>query len=467
MASSITAPVTVSQPGFTGTSKFASSLQSVLTRAVGIASLPLNSLQAGLTTLNGKQNALQGLDTYFSSLQASLGSLEGAVSSGLLNTSVSDGNVISASVQAGASPGQYSIEVQSLGAFSTALSNAGSSPVTDVTTQGITTSSSVTLQLGAGTPVTITPASSSLKDLASAINSQASDKVQATVVNVGSTSAPDYRLSVQAIALGTDSISLTDSSGTNLIASSNAGQLASYKVDGTTAITSTSRTVTLSNGLTVQLLGQSTAGQAATVTVSNSANNVASAFSSFATAYNSAVDAVTQNRGQNGGALQGDTVLESLGSVLSQLGTFSNGTPNTALANFGISLDQTGHLSVDTNALTTAANADFPTFLSTLGNSTTGGFLKAASNLLDSVENATTGALKGEETLTSTQIASQNTKITNAQATVTQLQTNLTAQIAQADATIAGLESQVSYVTGLFATFTGANSTQSNGLSTL
>jgi hypothetical protein len=50
---------------------------------------------------------------------------------------------------------------------------------------------------------------------------------------------------------------------------------------------------------------------------------------------------------------------------------------------------------------------------------------------------------------------------------VSQLQTNLTAQISAADAAIAALESQVSYVTGLFAQFTGANSTQSNGLTTL
>ena len=37
-----------------------------------------------------------------------------------------------------------------------------------------------------------------------------------------------------------------------------------------------------------------------------------------------------------------------------------------------------------------------------------------------------------------------------------QLQTNLTAQISQADSAIAELESQVSYVTGLFASIPGA-----------
>ena len=75
--------------------------------------------------------------------------------------------------------------------------------------------------------------------------------------------------------------------------------------------------------------------------------------------------------------------------------------------------------------------------------------------------------IKTEETNLSSQITDQQTKIANEQATVNQLQTNLTAQISQADTAIAELESQVSYVTGLFAQYTGASNTQSNGLTTL
>ena len=55
----------VAPPTFTGVSKFATSLQQVLTRAVGIASLPLDSLEAGLTDLNNQQSAVQSLDTTF------------------------------------------------------------------------------------------------------------------------------------------------------------------------------------------------------------------------------------------------------------------------------------------------------------------------------------------------------------------------------------------------------------------
>jgi hypothetical protein len=43
----------------------------------------------------------------------------------------------------------------------------------------------------------------------------------------------------------------------------------------------------------------------------------------------------------------------------------------------------------------------------------------------------------------------------------------LTERASKADAAIAQLESQVSYVTGLFAQYTGASNTQNNGLTTL
>jgi flagellar hook-associated protein 2 len=136
------------------------------------------------------------------------------------------------------------------------------------------------------------------------------------------------------------------------------------------------------------------------------------------------------------------------------------------LANFGITVDKTGLLSLDTAKFTTAANANFSTLLSTLGDSTTGGFLQTATNLLSGVEDATTGILRGEETSVAGQITQQQTRITNETATVTQLQTNLNAQIARADAAIAQLESKVSFAQGLFAQYTGYNpNNPSNGSS--
>jgi flagellar hook-associated protein 2 len=461
-AAALTAP-----PTFTGVSKFASSLQQVLTRAEGIASLPLNILEAGLTTLQNQQSSASSLNSTFSSLQQSVASLQTAVSSTLLNSSVSDGGIVSASVGAGVLAGTYSIEVDNLGSNSTALSNAGSTAVTDPTKQGVSSASSFNLSVGA-TTTTITPASSSLQDLVSAIDTQASGQVQATIVNVGSTSSPDYRLSLQAVKLGSDTIDLQDNLGNDLISSSTAGALARYKVNGdSTPISSTSRSVTLAPGLTATLIGQSASGQASTITVADDATGLANAFSSFAGAYNNAATALTQQQGQSGGALAGDSLIQSLAGVLGQLGNYNNGSPSAALSNYGITLDQTGQLSVDTTAFAAAASANFPALLSALGTSTTGGFLQTATNLLTGVEDPNTGLIPTEVVQLGNQILTQQNQISEAQARVTTLETNLTAQISRADAAIASLESQVSYVTGLFAQYTGASNTQNNGLSTL
>jgi hypothetical protein len=122
---------------------------------------------------------------------------------------------------------------------------------------------------------------------------------------------------------------------------------------------------------------------------------------------------------------------------------------------------------VDTSAFTTAANANFTQLLTTLGSPTSAGFLNTAENLMNGIEDPTTGAIKTEESSVAGELTAAQTNVANEQATVNQIQTNVTQQIAQADSTIAELESQVSYVTGLFAQYTGANSTQSNGLATL
>lgn len=460
-AASLTAP-----PTFTGVSNYAASLQQVLTRAVGIASLPLDQDEANVTSLNTTQSDLQGLDTAFTTLQQSVSSLQSTLTSSLLSASASNA-AVSATVGTGATAGTYTISVGSLGTYSTALSIAGAPPVTDPTKQGISTSTTFKLTIGTNTPITITPASSDLQDLASAINSQSKGQVQATLVNVGSTSSPDYRLSLQSANLGSNAIDLTESTGKDLTPTSVSGTPATYQIDGSPLISSTSRTVTLSTGLTLNLLAQSASGASTTVTVADSPAGLASAFSSFAGSYNAAVDALAQYHGQGGGALEGNSIVQTLTSALDQLGNYNSGSPATALANYGITLDETGQLDVDTTAFTSAANADFPDLLTALGSATGGGFLGTATSLMTGIEDPTAGTLKVEETSVAKQITAAQTTVTNEQAEVNLLQTNLTQQISQADAVIAETESQVSYVTGLFAQYTGAINTANNGLTTL
>jgi len=215
--------------------------------------------------------------------------------------------------------------------------------------------------------------------------------------------------------------------------------------------------VTLAPGLTVNLLSENTSGNPTTVTVSNDPSALASAFSDFAQNYNQAVSDLAQYHGKDGGALEGDSIIGTLTNTLQQLSTYSNGTAASSLANFGITVDDTGVLSIDSATFSSAATTNFANLVSTLGGTSTNGFLFTASNLLNGVEDTTTGSLKLEENTAASEITAQNTTIANEQAKIAQIQTNITAQMVTADAAIASLESQVSYVNGLFYSITGNN----------
>ena len=60
---------------------------------------------------------------------------------------------------------------------------------------------------------TITPAQNTLQGLVNAINADSSTGVSASIVNVGGSGSPDYRLSVQSNALDAVTVQLND--GTN------------------------------------------------------------------------------------------------------------------------------------------------------------------------------------------------------------------------------------------------------------
>jgi flagellar capping protein FliD len=203
------------------------------------------------------------------------------------------------------------------------LSDGSLPTVTDPTSGNISSASAFTLTVD-GVATTITPSGSSLEDLTSAINASGAG-VQATIVNVGSNTTPDYRLAVTSNNLGGDTIELSDGTNNNLLDTLTAGTDAQYRVNGgTTDVQSTSSQVTLSPGLTVSLLAQTTAP--VTVTVSSDFSALQSDLSNFVGAYNTALTAVEKNVGQNGGALQGDSIVNTLTGILGQITQYTSGS---------------------------------------------------------------------------------------------------------------------------------------------
>jgi len=136
---------------FTGASRYASDFESLIERAVNIASLPLTQLQSVRSNLQSQSSALSTLQSAFESLQNAVESLASTTGVSGYSTAVSNGAVLSASVSEGALTGVWTVEVTSLGSWTSTLSKDGLTTVTDPSTQNISSATSFTLGSNART----------------------------------------------------------------------------------------------------------------------------------------------------------------------------------------------------------------------------------------------------------------------------------------------------------------------------
>jgi len=430
----------------TGSSTFAPDLQNALNRAIAIASLPIQQMTAEQQQIQSQSTELSTISGLFTTLQSDVQSFPTGSGSSGLAASVSDQTILQANLTGSSLQGTYTIQVLDPGSSSTALSNAGSTPITDPTSQNISTSTSFTLTVGTSN-YTITPASQNLNALAASINSSGAT-VQATVVNLGSPSSPDYRLALQSTNLGDVALQLSDGT-TNLLASTSTGTSASYTVNGqpTTGISSNSDTVTIAPGLNVTLEKAGTA----TVSVSANTSALSNALQGFVTDYNSAFAELQKQFGQNAGPLSGDNTVLTLENSLRQLANYTGGSGSiTSLTQLGVEFTQQGTLTFDPTALGGLSSQQITDAYSFLGDPNTGGFLQSAANTLTGLLDPNTGVISNEIATLQTQNQQEADAISAAQDRVNQLSTSLSAQMAAADALITTLQNQTQFVDGLF-----------------
>lgn len=448
-----------SAPGsiFTGSSQFSSDFQDVISRAVQFASLPMQQMQNDVTNLQSQSTELSTLGSDFSALQSAVTSLDSALGLGSYaasaTPSASGATIASVAVSGTPSQGSYTLEVDGTGSYASAMSNDGTS-VADPTQSSISDASTYTLSVGTAGTV-ITPAGNTLSDLADAINNSSAG-VSATVVNVGSTSTPDYRLSLQNGELAQTTIQLTSVNGSNpgqtLLTPQAPGAAATYRVDGqppagSDPLSSDSATITLSPGVSATMAGTGTT----TITVSRNASAVSSALSAFATAYNAVQSEIATNRGQGTGALKGESLVMNLSSALNQIANYATGTSGiSSLTSLGLTFDSNGVMSFDSSVFNSATTGQVQQLATFLGSAAGGGFLKMANDTLTGITDSTDGLIQTEINSVQSSITGENQSISEQQDRVNTLQTNLTNQMAAADASIATMEQQYSYLYSMF-----------------
>ena len=300
-----------------------------------------------------------------------------------------------------------------------------------------------------------TPADNSVGSVASAIDALYSSQVQATVVDLGSGGSHDYRISLQS-KTGATTLDLQKTTGTNYQTEQTAGSLASYEVNNSGVTnTSTTRNITISTGVTATLVGTSggtpDGSTPVGITVTRSTSALDTALSGFTAAYNAAVTEVNGQRGQSGGALQGNSIVNQLSGILSNISTYSTSSGQIGgLAALGLDLGTNGQITYNSLTLMSTDLTSSTGVTAFLGSAAGGGFLKNATAALTSLEDPTTGLLKTTEADLKTQATNLGTTIASKQATVDAMQLNMQNQMAAADALISSMEQQYNYLSGLF-----------------
>ena len=310
-------------------------------------------------------------------------------------------------------------------------------------------STQYTLTAG-GTAQTFTVDDNSAEGVAAAINALPGNPIQANVVDLGTASQPDYRIQLVDNTGSADSPQLTRSTPFGLQAQGQPpGSLAQYEVANSgVPVSSDTRSVSIAAGTTLTLTGTGSTD----VTVTQSIATLNTALSGFADAYNAAVAELAKQRGQSGGALQGKTIVGSLSQALVAMSTYystSAGSPGMTGLGFTLNVDGTLAYSALTMMSTDLSNS--AGVIAFLGSAAGGGFLETATNAINGIEDSSTGLLTTTEAAIQSQIASLGDTIAARQTRVEQLQTNLTNQIAKADAAIATMEQQYSYLSSMFA----------------
>ncbi len=367
-------------------------VQSTVEALETAAEAPETPLKDEETTYENEVSAAQNINSLLGTLQTAVQALqdpEGALAS--TTAASSNDNVVTASASSGAAAGTYTVTVNSLATTSAYDTDPLS---TSDTTFG---TGQFTLQVGSGTPVTVTVDSSNdtLNGLASYINSQ-DYGVTASVV----TDANGARLSLVSDTSGAPGNITVSGNTTGLTFNQTAtGANSSITVDGI-SLNTTSNTVTGAiPDVTLDLEGTSTSP--ATITVSADQNQVSSAVNDFVDAYNAVIDAVNTQFTYTSGAssqppLFADASLQQVQQELYNDIDYSisgNDGYNT-LASLGITVQSNGTLEVDSGTLDNAVSSD-PSAVQNFFQQSTGtdGFALNFGNNLTDLTNTVSGPL--------------------------------------------------------------------------
>lgn len=370
----------------------------------------------------------------------------------------SDETVLTASATNAAANGTYTLSNISLaknGTY-TLYKNPGYGSDTYIDSSLVGTGT-VTVTVGStAIPVSVT-SSTKLSDFVTSFNNSAGTAATASVVNVGTSASPDYRIVINSNKTGTAEGSIAVSLGTvtalNQTASSAATD-ASFTISGVGTVSRATNSVAdVIPGVTFNLGSASTSS--VTVSISNDVSGTTAKVSDFISAYNEVVQYIATNntvtREQNGNNVTNtfaplsktkvdDNVLSAIRSAISGT-SYSSGTEIKIMADLGITTERDGTLKFNTDTFSTAiskeptsVNSILQTFGDTVG--LTGGTIDVYTRF-GGIFDTTTNNNK-------TQIDNLNDRVALVEEQIARTEASLRARFARLESTMGRMQQQQS-----------------------
>ncbi len=430
---------------FSGVSSYSQDFQSILTRAVKIASLPLQMLQNSDTDTISRKSLLGTMQATVGDLATAISGLGTVGSTGGLGVSSSDSSKVAVSMNGATSAGSYSISnITSLASAASELSNNG---YQDPAATPVSLNGSMELVAG-GHTYDFTLTNNSLNGLRDQINSLNAG-VSASIIT---TDAGSF-LTVTANNTGATTVSLTDDPGTGThtnvpwLTNTNQGSNASFQLNGKPVTRSTNTIHDAIPGVTMTLLGTTASTPPITVGVASDRTQISTALQTLVTKYNAAVNEMDKHSGPGADLLLADQSVLGIQSVLRQISGYrgtATGAVNS-LTDLGISLDTTGKMTFDATAFSALPDSALAGAFTFLGSAITGfgglsSQLTAYSDPMNGLINIEQAGLTQQDQRMQAQIAATTQRINLMQA-------SLQSKLAAADAALAQLDSQQQMLT--------------------
>lgn len=436
-----------------------------------ITGLDTNALVAGLIKaerrsvdiLQAQKVRFQTQDLVFTSLISALGTLKSSAQVLSLandfntkSTTSSDATVLTASADSTALVGSYNIVVDRLAAAETIRSSSFTSATAAIGTGTLTIAAG-----GTNTSVNVTGSNNTLTGLKDAINSSGA-AVTASIVNVGTSTSPDYRLTVQSKDTGiANAVTISGTLAGGADPFPGGGEVvqaaadALFSANGLT-ITRASNTISdVVSGVTVTLVKQGDADgvveatdAAANVTVALDSASLKDSIKKFAADFSAANKIVneqfklnpdTKRQGVLGGDAALRAVISRLRNEVSAAGGIGAGT--LYVSDIGVTFQKDGSLTVDDAKLANALATD-PTGVSNLFVLTQNGIGKRLPDVIDDYISSIDGTLTFRQKGVQASVEQIDKKVAREERRIAAVEERLIKQFSALEQLISQLKSQ-------------------------